>query len=298
MLRIRNYLLKNNLIKKDTVIVNITDIHSEYKKLKDIVKYIDLIQPDIVTISGDTLDSINNANNQEVFNLLVELSKKVKLFIGVGNHDSLIIKKSGLFAKTREVKDYTFFDNLKKETDAKVFIDNNEVYDINGIRILGFNLPIEWYKDGENVLEFNKRFDTYKKEINLSDDVFSVLLIHSCNGIINNNKLNNEINGVNLVLSGHNHAGITPEFIQKYAKMNRGLIGPYSKWFMSGCYGYWTNNNTSVILSNGVTKMGKSHGSKLVRSLVNGILKSDIEVITLTNGNEHSLELTSIIHQK
>ena len=67
---------------------------------------------------------------------------------------------------------------------------------------------------------------------------------------------------------------------------------------MAGSYGYWTKENTSVILSNGLTKMGESHGSKLTTNLVNKLLKSDIEVIKLTNGKAHDLKLVSKSVQK
>lgn len=109
--------------------------------------------------------------------------------------------------------------------------------------------------------------------------------------MIIDNELKDEINGVNLVLSGHNHAGQMPDCLQKFSKNNRGIINPYEKFFAKGSYGFWTNKNTSVILSNGLTKMGEGHGSAFLCKTMNAALKPDIDVIKLINGDEHRLTL-------
>lgn len=299
MLRIRNYELKNNLIKKDTVIVNISDIHSDTEKLKSAINYINLIEPDIVTIPGDTLDTVDNEENDKIFELLSELAMTTKVFIGLGNHDFLSFKSTGYKRIGYVNKDCKFFENLKKKSKVNTLISNDEIYEVNGLQIIGFNPTFAWYsKEYENKEDFFKEFNEYKSNLKLKKDKFTIMLTHSCNGIITDNKLESEIDNVNLILSGHNHAGVTPEILQKLSKNNRGIMGPYNKWFMKSCYGFWTKDNTSVILSNALTKVGKSHGSKLLSNMADIILKSDMEVITLKNGDTHSLKLTSIIHQK
>ena len=299
MLRIRKYLLKDKLIKKDMVIVNVSDIHSNLNKFREVINYINLIEPDLVTIPGDTFDSLDNKLNNEIFDFLDELSKKVNVYISCGNHDLLLYDKLGFFNKSHPTKDYRFFNDLKNKTNVNVLINNDEIYEVNGIKIIGFNPKYEWYsKTGEDKQVFRQIFTEYLNNINISDESFNILLLHSCNGLIDNNQLTNSIKNINLVLSGHNHAGITPEVIQKHSKLNRGIIGPYSKWFMTGCYGYWTKDNTSVILSNGLTKMGVSHAPKLIGNITNNILKSDIDVIELKSGNDHSLDLEKISEQK
>lgn len=124
------------------------------------------------------------------------------------------------------------------------------------------------------------------------------MLLHSCNGLIVDNELPRRIEGVNLVLSGHNHCGLTPVIFQKLSKNNRGIIGPYNKILMKSCYGTWTKGNTSVILSDGLTKMGESHGSKLIRESINYLFKCDLDVIELEPSDSHQLKLISKKVQK
>lgn len=287
MLRVRNYVLKNNKIKNSIVIANISDIHSSVSRLEDALSYAKVINADIITIPGDLFDSFNNECNEDIVELLNNYNG-AKIFISLGNHDFIEFDRPGLFAKVHETKDRKFFKELTNDN-IKV-LSNEDIIKYKGIEIMGLDPGYDWYQNTrEDKDKFVSILAKYLKDKETSNN-FRILLLHSCNALLDNNELTKPIDGVNLVLSGHNHAGITPEIFQGISKYNRGLIGPFERWFMKSSYGYWKNGETSIILSNGLTKMGKGHGPKWMCKSINTLLKDDIDVITLENG-EDSLEL-------
>lgn len=290
MLRVRNYSLESELIKKDIKIVNITDVHSDVEKLTCALLYAKSIDADIITIAGDLFDSVENENNQSIVDLLT--CQSINIYISIGNHDLISFDRKGIFAKAHEERNMTYFKLLDEAKNIKVFTDNTEVEEYGDILLTAFDPGYSWYYDSkEDKDQFASLFQEYLNSYKASNK-FRIMLMHSCNGLIIDNELKSEIEGINLILSGHNHAGMMPDCLQKFSKNNRGIINPFKEFFAKGCYGFWTNNNTSVILSNGLTKMGEGHGPAFLWRTVNAILKDDIEVINLTNGDEHRLSLT------
>lgn len=289
MLRVRHYTLTDKLIPKSIKIVNISDVHSDYLKLKDALTYAAFIDADIITIVGDLFDAIGNKNNQRIVELLYSQDRKI--FISLGNHDYIDFDRKGFFGIFHKNDDMSYFNYLNSKPNIKVFINDDDIEEYDNIIFTAFDPGYSWYYDTEEDKElFSKLFKDYL-DLFKDTDKFRIMLLHSCNGLIIDNELKNEIPNTNLVLSGHNHAGQTPEFIQSISKNNRGIVCPFEKFFMKGSYGYWTNNNTSVILSNGLTKMGEGHGPALLCKSMNAILKEDIEVINLVNGDKHELKM-------
>lgn len=297
MLRIKYYSLEDSLINENIKIVNATDVHSNVLYLKDVISYAEYIGADVITIAGDLFDSVDNIYNGEIVDTLKSV-KDIKIVISNGNHDLVKIKGKGLFAHLTYEPDYQYYNSLKESENIHVLLKSEDLFSFKSIDFTSLDPGQEWYDvQKEDSKVFKSILDEYLKE--LSDEKkFRVMLLHSCNGLIINNKLPEEIKNVNLILSGHNHGCLTPEFFQDISKNNRGLIGPYNRLFMKGSYGFWENGNTSVILSNGVTKMGESHGSKLITNIVNKLYKQDIEVIELKKGENHSLRLVKKIVQK
>lgn len=292
MLRVRNYNLTSSLIDEEISILNLADVHSDIPNLIDAINYAIIIKVDAITIAGDLFDSADNSHNEEVVKVLKRV-KDIPIYISIGNHDLVSFTGVGLFSKATEIKDLKYFESLNEEDNIHVFFSNDDVFSFKSIEFISFTPDYKWYSDyNESTDEFKRIFNEYLKN-NLPSSKFRIMLMHSCNGLIENNILPYSIDGINLVLSGHNHAGVMPDFLQKMSKKHRGLIGPYNKFFMTSCYGYWTKEKTSVILNNGLTKMGESHGGKFIRETINKTLKSDVDVISFSRGDEHSLKLVS-----
>ena len=297
MLRVRYYKLEDSLIKTNIKVVNMSDIHSNVQYLNDALEYALKIDADIITIPGDLFDSVDNAHNAEIVEILKRV-ENTQIYISNGNHDLVRIQGRGPFAKLTYEPDKKYYESLNSAKNIHVFLNNSDKYFYKSVEIVALDPGQDWYdKTCENEEVFKSILDEYLSGLD-KGNTFRLMLLHSCNGLISKNKLESELAGINLVLSGHNHACLTPEFIQSVSKTHRGLFGPYNKFFMQGSYGTWTKGNTSVILSNGLTKMGESHGSKIVRNLVNNVYKSDIDIIELTHGESHSLKLSRKYVQK
>lgn len=276
-----DYKIKNPKITDNIKLISITDIHSNYYIL-DIIKELISINPDLVIVSGDTIDSIDNLNNDLILEAFKYLSSNIPTFISYGNHDTIT------FINHKEIDTHNeeFFDKLKTQTNSIIL--NNSSEQFKNLIIKSFNLPTDsWYEIGEPknmfIEEFNKN---YKSD----NSKYTILSSHSPNGYLNKKgKISEELRKLlsdTLILSGHNHGGLVPKQIQNLLKNTPingiSLIGPYYKLFFKNAYGYYNTNSTNLIISNGITKWADRYG--VLGKLVNKILLPEIEIITLENG--------------
>ena len=91
-----------------------------------------------------------------------------------------------------------------------------------------------------NLEEFNK----YLKKLKTYKKYYNVLLCHSPVNVVNSNKLKN----IDLVLCGHMHGGVVPNFIRKLFKTN-GFINPQFKLFPKNAYGHVKRQNKNIIIT-------------------------------------------------
>ena len=276
-----DYRIKNPKITNNTKIISITDIHSNYDFL-NIIKELISINPDLIIVSGDTIDSIDNLNNDLMLEAFKYLSINIPTFISYGNHDTVT------FINHKEIDTHNeeFFDKLKTQTNCIVLNNTTEQY--KNLIIKSFNLPTDnWYQLGEPknlfIEEFNKN---YKPD----NSKYTILSSHSPNGYLTSEgKISEDLYNLlldTLILSGHNHGGLVPKQIQNLLKNTSingiGLAGPYNKLIFRNAYGYFNNESTNLIISNGVTKWSDCNGA--LGKIVNKILLPEIDVINLENG--------------
>ncbi len=277
----KNYKITNPKIVGSTKIISITDIHSNYY-LINIVKELININPSLIIISGDTIDSIDNSNNNLIFDALKYLSNSIPTFISYGNHDTV------KFIEKKEVDTHNeeFFNKLKTQTNC--IIINNDCEQFKNLIIRSFNLPTDsWYQIGEPKDMFIEKFNN---NYHPDNSKYTILSSHSPNGYINNQgKINEKLHDLlldTLILSGHNHGGLVPIQIQNLLKNTPlngiGLAGPYFKIFFKNAYGYFNDESTNLIISSGVTKWSDCNGA--LGKLVNKVLPPEIEIIDLENG--------------
>lgn len=164
-------------LNKPMKVVQISDLHlgdihgSGY--LQRVVEKINEINPDIVFITGDLLDSSSNLNKKTV----VYLDKiNAKTFFSFGNHE--------IYEGENNVT------NIMKTT--KVVTLRNEVTKYKGIQIIGVDYPQKESQRDNPVL----------KELKINKTEPSILLYHTPLGIEDTKKA-----GINLQLSGHTHRG-------------------------------------------------------------------------------------------
>lgn len=262
----KNYTINTSENKK---IVHISDIHycDDYKlkRLDKVLNNIKKINPDYICITGDLIDSsdIENINIDIYINWLNKLSNIAKLIIVFGNHDveKIINKKRQYFINEYFIKKISNLNNC--------VLLRNSLYRDENITFLGFEPDYEFYEN-DNVDIINE----LNSFLMLDKNMFNILLIHDPSIILENkNKLNLE--KINLILCGHTHGGLMPEFI----KGHRGLISPKKMLLKKDMRGKYTIGNTTLIISSGIVKLSKrSHLTKL-----NDIYSSNIITITLKN---------------
>jgi len=208
MFRITKYEFPN---KDDLIIAHFSDIHYsinfKLNKLLEIEKRLKELKPDYICITGDIVDNIAVTTKSCIKHLLSFLEKLTKIaptIICLGNHD---------IRDYRGQKDNQWYERIN----SNIIVLNNSYYEDEKVYIYGINLENNYYH--------NEKSNTYMlknkiSEIRIKDDKYNILLFHS--PISFNQEEIKEINKFDLVLTGHTHNGLTPDFLPG----NFGIIAP------------------------------------------------------------------------
>ena len=272
--KIIHHEIYTNKINNDISILIISDIHLTIKhqdynlsKIKnDLGKEFSKI--DYILLPGDIVDKAETLKDKEALikyrEILKDFISEKKVFITLGNHDYFNDNDLSFFYFKK------MFKNMKNVTllrTGKVITDNN-------ISFMGIIPNYSYYKENEQPKTFNKIIED--KCINkLNPNTFNIILTHSPTSILKLSKQNNKaiINNADLVVSGHMHSGITPQFMQKYLK-GRGIIGPSLKPFTNYCYGTYKINDTLFIINGAVN-------TYIHNKLINNLFKPQATLIKI-----------------
>jgi uncharacterized protein len=246
-------------VQKEFTIGHLSDIHLGHfrgrKYFQRIVNQVRKAKPDIVIITGDFIDS-------EVAIIRDDLSPLKYLDMPVyyceGNHD-------------RSVGNEIVEKTLKK---YGVRLLQNEVEHLeNGIQLIGINHINADHNSYDPHADGEETVSTLLPKIKISKDLPSILLHHTPEGV----KYMNEL-GVDLVLSGHTHAGQMFPF-----NLFANLIFPFNK----GVYNY---KDTQVFISQGIgtygppMRVGTSNEFVLLKIKGKNIEEAKIQLPRYENG--------------
>jgi hypothetical protein len=257
-------------------IAHISDIHFSHnykqKRLDMIEEKLRKIKPDYICITGDLIDIydvINDTNFKDFKKWIQNISKISKIIISIGNHEYIKLTETG-YTKNNDIN------WLKKLQNERIIILDNEIYKNNKITFIGYNPSYEYYYDlDEKHPEINN--DKIDKLIDIKDNTYKILLIHTPMVIVKNNnykKIKN-IKKINLILSGHTHGGLIPSFIPGHF----GIISPCREPFPKKVRGKIKINNNELIISSGIMKLSRK--SKI--TFLNDIYGANINEINITN---------------
>lgn len=269
----------NDYVKKDIIIAHIADIHFNKnisnKKLDKISNYINKIKADYVMITGDIIDDPKIINDKVkikwLVSFLTSIAKNSKVIISLGNHD--IINE----------EDYKFFNKINDL--YNIYVLNNISYQDDFIYVGGLTLPTEYYynitkRESVPVLirEINNNNSIIKK---LPKNKPKVLLIHSPIRL-NNHDVLDKIKDYDLILCGHTHGGMIPEFLGFLFK-NMGIVAPNKDIFPKIARGkleYNINNkNITIIINSAITRLSLRSGKIL--SKLNFLYNSSVNKIII-----------------
>lgn len=258
----------------DKRIILLSDIHYNSKKekkyLDKVLAELEKIEYDYLCISGDLLDRSRVNDEDLLIEWIKNLAKKSKVIISIGNHELTNDRKEHLYDFNEEL-----YNKIRKI--RKVYVLDNEVYTEGNIRFIGLTLPVDfYYKYRENKNYFMRFVNNKFKEP--FKDKYNILLCHSPKSITDKETFDNVklLKNVQLVLSGHMHAGITPYCMRRILR-GRGLIGPFKDLFPKDAYGHIDNKNTDIIISSGITTA--SNCNKF--SFVDPLFMREITIIDL-----------------
>lgn len=274
-------IIYNDNVKRDLTIIHIADIHfnkdTKYQKLNKIKEEIIKNNPDYLVITGDLLDEPSITKNKykikELLLFLTELSKFSKILISLGNHD--IFKES----------DKIFFKKLNEINN--IYVLDNEAYQDEFIYISGLTLPTNYYYNmshSESLEVLLEHLDNHPSLINnLPPKYPKVMLIHSPIKLTNQEVIK-KLHEYNLLLSGHMHGGMIPDFLSRFFKPNMGIIAPNKKLFPEVSRGkiekYYQNKKLTLIITGGITKL--SVRSTKILNKLNFIYNISINKIIIT----------------
>ena len=260
---VKNYDFNYKYISRSIKICLCADFHfshiSNRNKYNMVLDNIKENKPDYICIAGDYIDCINMLDDSKLYlesiNYIKELCKISKVIFTFGNHD---ITKINIKNK----REYGINEKWIKEISLvkNVIYLNNSMYEENGIRFIGYSAPFNYYKkfneNGKLLIEdFNKVIP------NIKDDKYNVLLCHSPIRIFSNKSFNNinDLKNIDIILSGHMHNALTPNFIDKIWKSNRGLVSPHKYLFPNNARGIKTKiidgKKINLVITGGVTKV-------------------------------------------
>lgn len=185
---IKEYAYKNKKLPKEFIgnkIVHFSDLHFAStigeKELKDIVKKINDLKPDICVFTGDLIEreyKINTKERKIIVDELGKINAKLGKFAVIGNHDY-------------EKND---FDQIMTEANFKVLNNTNElVFNKSNtpITIVGTTSLIKSHQKLDEAFAHQK-----------DNDYFTIFLAHEPDTLQNARKFD-----IDLMLSGHSHGG-------------------------------------------------------------------------------------------
>ena len=220
-IKVKEYKIINNNIGNfyGLKIVHVTDLHygmTNEKKLKKLVKEINLTKPDIVLFTGDLVDK-NTEYNKEIDNILIENLKNINAYYGkyyVNGDEDLL---------------YKTFDTIMSNSN---FISLDDTYEViyNEKNETIFLSGISPDKSLTNEIKENINLNTYN---------YKILLTHYPDSVTSVLKYN-----FDLIASGHSLNGqVRLPFIGSvYIKENS------RKYYNS----YYKIDNTNLYISSGI----------------------------------------------
>ena len=209
-----------------TKIIHISDLHYKKiitkKRVKELVKEINRIKPDIVLITGDLVDNDYKLTSHDIKFLIKEFSiikSKYGVYAILGDNDYL---------KTDTVKNIYIQSNvtLLDNSYSVVYNENNSTIFIGGVSSYNYDEA-----------DIDKVMDYFKN----NPDMFKIIMVHEGDYI---SKILDKYNSINMIVSGHSTGGSINIPGIRYLLLPKGGKKYYK--------GHYKVNNTDIFISNGI----------------------------------------------
>lgn len=302
-----HYKITNPNISSDRQIAYLSDVHSDITKLEDVIKVLKDNKIKILLIGGDTVDSTKDYKSKaKLRELFEELSKTMKIYIGMGNHEFLHYTKDvdGVLSevKSKDIKYWNEMSSMHNVYVSELPVEGSTVtkwYFDKDIDITALNFPIDFYLNNERRKDFLKQLKVMDDSI-INKRKYNILLCHTPRNLVRKGLICEDIDclkGFNIILSGHMHAGLVPKSLRSN-NFGVGFVGPHASVLPEYAYGLVVNRGIAVLTTGGVTKVTKSanpNASRVinrafVKNKLNSIYSPEVEILNLTNGRKNSIK--------
>ena len=208
-------------------IVHFSDLHylriTNKETTKNIIKEINILNPDIVVFTGDLIDkdySPTNTDINDLKELLLSIKSKYGKYSVIGNNDNKIRET------IEDIYTNSNFILLNNDYDI-IYGNNNDKLFIGGL---------DTYSYDKSDIDKVMTYFTDNEDIN-----YKIILVHEPDYI---DIINSKYNDINIVLSGHSHNGqVNIPYVKK-------LFLPFGsrKYYEN----YYKVSNTDLYISSGL----------------------------------------------
>lgn len=289
MLKVNQYKINNNKIKIKQKILLIADVHLWYnynqKIIDKIIENTKRLNPNFICLCGDIIDQFRyleeHKNLKTLLNFLNTLASISPTIITLGSHDFFNLKKE----KTNNIASHAclFWHKIIKENNnPNLILLDNEIYETENLRIIGYTASRDYYKDCENsnnlVSEINKYFD-----LSQNDNKYTILMCHTPRRITKNILEQLNIHSqIDLILSGHMHDGLTFPIL-KCLPTTVGFVSPQRTFFPKNARNkkqfIINNHEINLIITGGIMKLSSS--APIILQKFNFLYHNDIDLIEI-----------------
>ncbi|MCA9765660.1 MAG: metallophosphoesterase [Carnobacterium sp.] len=207
-------------------IAEVSDLHNRQWG-QTLIKKIKAEKPDIITITGDLIDS-SHTNFDQAMQFIEEANKLAPIYYVTGNHEAWIENYAVLEGKLKSAK-------VMMMDDKSVFIEKEK----NKIHISGIQDPDFFERENDYGIQ-GARTRTKLTEL-LEKEFFTIVLSHRPEQFEQYVAA-----GANLVLAGHAHGG------QVRIPFIGGLVAPNQGFFPKYTEGLHSKKNTKMVVSRGL----------------------------------------------
>lgn len=208
-------------------IVHFSDLHylriTNKETTKNIIKEINILNPDIVVFTGDLIDKDYNPTNTDINDLkelLLSIKSKYGKYSVIGNNDNKIRETiEDIYTNSNFILLNNDYDIIYGNNNDKLFIGGLDTYSYDKSDI---DKVMTYFADNEDI--------NYK-----------IILVHEPDYV---DTINSKYNDINLVLSGHSHNGqVNIPYVKK-------LFLPFGsrKYYEN----YYKVSNTDLYISSGL----------------------------------------------
>lgn len=260
MSRIRRLTIYSDKIKKSKKILIYSDLHLGFKDCSNIQEVFEIpeLSPslyDYILIPGDIVHSgkcLEFPSIQEcIIEKLARLTGSTPTYVSLGNHDQYErfgFENWAAYCEDAAISTFNSLPNMR-------ILDINRRITTEDLEFSGINNSVYYYLEKhESSKFFLQEYSLRKNKMSFSESNFSILLTHDPKSIYRISAEQGEclVPNTDLVISGHMHNGLTPNFLQGTLK-GRGFLSPDYTLFPDVAYGIKEVGDTIFLVNGAVS---------------------------------------------